>query len=774
VAGNGEAQATKNVLVLYPFQMLAPAQLEFHQGLQEAMQTRDHYWVDFAMEYLDLAHSAEGAYLDKLLGLLRSKYAIRRPDLIITYSDPSLRFLLKYRDELFPGVPVVFAAEFEKFLPSLPRQPHLPGVYVRPDIADTLQLALSLQPQTQKVVVVGGTSKLDRIFLSWVQEALAPFQSQVEITYLTDQAMEELQERLGHLPPHAVVYYVTIYRDGKGREFIPRASLSLVAQAAKAPVYALWDTVLGDGIVGGSLISSHEQGRVAGELVARILNGEKPEDLPQVLAPNRLIFDWRQLRRWGISEAKLPPGSVVRFREPTLWEKYRGWLIGGLALLGVQSLLIGALLINRAKRQRAEQGLVERLRFEEVLSNLSAAFVNLPPDKLAAKIDAWLAKIAEILRIDRITVLEFSEDKEHFLTIFSGIAPGIASFPEQIPTESLSWFSGIVSQGQRLAYSRLPDDLPAEAVQEKEYCRQAGLKSFISLPLQVGGVVLGVITFSSLQSYLNWSDYPRQRLNLVAEIFANALMHRRTQHTLEVHREELAHVGRLAVLNALTSNLAHEIIQPLTAISHNSRAAQRLLENSETDLPEVKEALEDIARGSERASGVIQQLRQHVKHPPTNFVRVDLNDLVRGIIPLVSQQARTNNISLRFELAADLPQASGNRIQLEQVLLNLVVNGMAAMEGLSSGPREIVLKTIRENADHLKVSVTDTGQGVKPGEEDLLFKPFFTTASGGLGLGLYISRAIIEAHHGKLWVAPNPDRGTAFHFTLPVAQEGAV
>ena len=229
-AVNGEAQTTKNVLVLYPFQMLAPGQLEFHQGLQETLKTRNHCMVDFAVEYLDLAHSAEGAYLDKLLGLLRSKYANRRPDIIITYSDPSLRFLLKYRDELFPGVPVVFAAEFEKFLPNLPRQPHLPGVYVRPDIAGTLQLALSLQPQTRQVVVVGGTSKLDRIFLSWVQEALAPFQTQVEITYLTDLAMEELQERLGHLPPHTVVYYVTIYRDGKGREFIPRASLSLVAR----------------------------------------------------------------------------------------------------------------------------------------------------------------------------------------------------------------------------------------------------------------------------------------------------------------------------------------------------------------------------------------------------------------------------------------------------------------------------------------------------------------------------------------------------------------
>jgi signal transduction histidine kinase len=635
-------------------------------------------------------------------------------------------------------------------------------------------LALSLQPQTRQVVVVGGTSKLDRIFLSWVRESLTPFQTRVDITYLTDLAMEELQKHLGQLAPHTIVYYVTIYRDGTGREFVPRASLNLVAQAANAPVYALWDTVLGDGIVGGSLISNYIQGRVVGELAARLLDGERPEALPQVRADNRLIFDWRQLRRWGISEDKLPPGSMVRFREPTLWEMYRGWLIGGLALLGVQSLLIGALLINRAKRQRAEQGLVERLRFEEVLSNLSAAFVNLPPDKMAPEIDTWLVKILEILRIDRITVLEFSEDKEHFLTIYSGTAPGISSFPEQIPTESLSWFSRLVSLGQRLEYSRLPDDLPAEAVQEKEYCRQAGLKSFISLPLQVGGVVLGVITFSSLQSYLNWSDYPLPRLNLVAEIFANALMHRRTQRTLEVHRDELAHVGRLAVLNALTSNLAHEIIQPLTAITHNSRAAQRLLENSETDLPEVREALEDITRGSERASGVIQQLRQHVKNAPTNFVRVDLNDLVRGIMPLVSQQARTNNIKLRFDLAANLPPVAGNRIQLEQVLLNLVVNGIAAMEGLSNGPREIVLQTTKENADLLQVSVIDSGQGVKPGEEDLLFKPFFTTEEGGMGLGLSISRAIIEAHHGKLWVTPNPDRGTAFHFTLPVAEESAV
>jgi hypothetical protein len=161
---------------------------------------------------------------------------------------------------------------------------------------------------------------------------------------------------------------VTIFQDGKGQEFLPRDALNLLAQAANAPVYGVWDTLLGEGIVGGSLISHQEQGRLAGELAARILNGEKPENLPPVLAQNRLLFDWRQLQRWGIPEDKLPPGSQVRHRELSLWEAYRGWIISILALVGVQSALIGGLLINRARRRRAEQGLSERLQFEEVLS----------------------------------------------------------------------------------------------------------------------------------------------------------------------------------------------------------------------------------------------------------------------------------------------------------------------------------------------------------------------------------------------------------------------
>ena len=234
------------------------------------------------------------------------------------------------------------------------------------------------------------------------------------------------------------------------------------------------------------------------------------------------------------------------------------------------------------------------------------------------------------------------------------------------------------------------------------------------------------------------------------------------------HREDLARVGRVATLSELTGSLAHEIIQPLMAIMSNSQAARRLLDSLDPDLEEVKEILEDITGGSQRASGVIQQLRQHLKSGPPELTQLDLNDLVQSLIPLVSRQAAINHINLVYQLTEGLPPISGNRIQLEQVILNLVVNSVEAIKGMADGHREIVLQTDREDNHTLRVSVIDSGLGVKPEELKLLFDPFFTTKKEGMGLGLSISRSIIKAHKGKLWAAPNPGGGTALHITLPV------
>jgi hypothetical protein len=188
-------QETKCVLVLYSFRTILPAQVEIDQGLRAALKTGSRHPVDIDMEYLDMGRFEEAAYLDELLHLLRRKYAHRRLDVIIPVFDPAVRFLLKYGDTIFPGVPVVFAGEFKQFLQNLTLKPHMTGAYVEPELAANLQLALRLQPQTRRVIVVGGTSGADRIFLSWAKEAFAPHLGQVEFTYLTDRSLEELQER---------------------------------------------------------------------------------------------------------------------------------------------------------------------------------------------------------------------------------------------------------------------------------------------------------------------------------------------------------------------------------------------------------------------------------------------------------------------------------------------------------------------------------------------------------------------------------------------------
>jgi PAS domain S-box-containing protein len=894
-------QQSKRVLMLFSFRTILPVHEEIDRGLRAALQARSKHPVDIEIEYLDLTRFDEAAYLDDLLHLLRRKYSHHQLDAVIPVFDPAVQFVLKHGDSVFPGVPVVFAAEYKKIVDQLSLKPHMTGVMISPDFAPILELALTLQPQTRQVMVVGGTADFDRFLMAWAREAFAPWEEKVILSYLSDLSLADLQERVAQLPPHTIVYYLTILRDGTGQEFVPRDVLKQLAEKANVPVYGLYDTLLGEGIVGGPLVDMQEQGRLAGEITAQILNGARPEQIPPVLAPNSLRFDWRQLRRWRISEANLPSGSIVHFREPSLWDRYQSWIIGSLTLLGLQSGLIGALLLHRARRQRAEEGLRERLRFEEVLSGLSAAFVTLPSDQIAQEINAWLAKLLEILSLERITVLELSEDKKQFLTTHSNTAPGIAGFPNQILTETLPWFARTVSQGEPLAYSHLPEDLPTEAVQEKEYCRQEGLKSHISLPLQVGGSVLGVITFSKFREYVDWGRYPTARLNLVAEIFANALIRQKKEENLrqaevryrivadftydweywknpdgslnyvspacerisghtvaeflarpslfeeilvpedreiwdrhqaqiqqeshlshpaiqfrlqrkdgdirwlehvcqpvygrqgeflgfrasnrditgrkqteikeQQHRDELAHVMRVATLGELTASLAHEFNQPLNAVLNNAQAGLRFLHREEPDLAEVTAALQDIVRDGKRASAVIQRLRGFLKPGPRRQEAVKVNDVVTEAVALLENELRTRHITLHLHLAPDLPPAQGDYTQLQQVVLNLFLNALEAMQGAGPGPREIQITTALEYPDHLSVNVRDSGKGLQPEEVEKIFEPFYSKKTDGMGLGLSISRSIMAAHGGKLWASQNPDRGATLTFTLPRYQE---
>lgn len=243
---------------------------------------------------------------------------------------------------------------------------------------------------------------------------------------------------------------------------------------------------------------------------------------------------------------------------------------------------------------------------------------------------------------------------------------------------------------------------------------------------------------------------------------------RQAEEMLHAVQAELAHMARVTTMGELAASIAHEVSQPLTAVVANSNACIRWLARDAPNLEEAHQALFRIAKEAHRASEVINRIRTFLKRSPPEKVRVDINDLIRDTIALVRGEIVKNQVLLQTDLGADLPPISGDRIQLQQVILNLIMNAIEATSARSERTREIVISSQKQALDQIVIAVRDAGIGIDPANVDQLFKPFTTTKAGGMGMGLSISRSIVEAHGGRLWATPNEQKGATFQFSLPV------
>jgi len=230
---------------------------------------------------------------------------------------------------------------------------------------------------------------------------------------------------------------------------------------------------------------------------------------------------------------------------------------------------------------------------------------------------------------------------------------------------------------------------------------------------------------------------------------------------------ELAHVSRVTTLGEMAVSIAHEVDQPLSGVVINANACLRFLAGEPPNLEEVRDGLQAIARDGRRAGDVIARIRALARRAPADKERLDINEVIGEVIALAEGEARRTRASLRTELAGNLPRVLGDRVQLQQVVLNLLLNGLEAMHAVVRWPRELVISTQRETNDRVRVAVQDAGSGIEPQLANRMFDAFFTTKPGGIGMGLSISRSIVEQHGGRLWVVPNDGGpGTTFHFIV--------
>src|SRR5882672_2860757 len=264
-----------------------------------------------------------------------------------------------------------------------------------------------------------------------------------------------------------------------------------------------------------------------------------------------------------------------------------------------------------------------------------------------------------------------------------------------------------------------------------------------------------------------------ERVEAVLAIGRDLTEHVLASEALREAQMELAHVTRVTMLGELTASIAHEVNQPLAAVVANAEACLRWLDRETPDLDAVRRSVEWVIDDGNRESEVIRRVQALANKTQLEKVPLDVNDVVKEVIALVQRELTSHRVTLRTELAPTLPMILGDRVQLQQVIINLVMNGIEAMQSVTDRPRELVIRSRQDETRQVLVSVTDCGVGISADNADGLFNPFFTTKSGGMGMGLSICRSIMEAHGGRLWATANIPHGAAFQFTLPMNADAA-
>jgi len=295
---------------------------------------------------------------------------------------------------------------------------------------------------------------------------------------------------------------------------------------------------------------------------------------------------------------------------------------------------------------------------------------------------------------------------------------------------------------------------------------RAGLHACFAFPILLGADVLGVIEFFSHE--IRQPD--QELLDMMATIgsqIGQFLERKRAEDALHRAQMELAHVTRVATLGEMTASIAHEVNQPLTAVIANANASLRWLAAATPNLDEARDAVSRIIRDGNRAGDVIARIRALVQKTDTEKVRLDINQTIQEVVVLMQNEAVRKGVAIRMDLAADVPPVLGDRIQLQQVILNLVMNGIEAMDTVTDRPREMVIRSSAQESDKVLVAVQDSGIGIDSQNLDKIFDTFYTTKSQGMGMGLAISRSIVENHGGRLWAVPNDGPGATFAFALP-------
>jgi len=364
-AGAGSAEIVDRVprvLILYPYDEKLPATAIAGETARNRLLEATADKIDLFSEFLDLSRFPEKVHIDRMARYLTEKYADRRPDVVIALGEEATSFIVNHRNTIAPDAKIVFCGFGSDTASKMSLPSDVVGAFSEFDITKTFEMARGLQPNASHLFILGGSSNFDRSWLASARADLAVPAKNYETTYLEDLTIDEFVERATHFPTESIVLVLTVAMDRTGRNFIPRQALEQIAARASAPIYGPYDTYVGHGVVGGNAVTFESIGRTVAGLAVDALAGKPIENVD---VPQTYVADARQLKRWGLSESALPPGTVLSFKQKTLWEEYWQWIVGVFAVVALQGMVITGLLVERRRRFAAEGE--SRLRLLELV-----------------------------------------------------------------------------------------------------------------------------------------------------------------------------------------------------------------------------------------------------------------------------------------------------------------------------------------------------------------------------------------------------------------------
>jgi signal transduction histidine kinase len=429
---------------------------------------------------------------------------------------------------------------------------------------------------------------------------------------------------------------------------------------------------------------------------------------------------------------------------------------------------------TRVSRYQIPRGILpqrDTKGFESLVGELSMAMTRAPAAAVDREIESWLGKICQALDLDRSAIYERDAPDQQVRVTHTWLRADFPPFPQNFnPERLLKTLTDWVLAGNSFTFSH-PSEIPDDMREERLFVEQYGPKASAVLPMWAGDRVIGAVSFGKFRSAREWSPELLDHLAFAVRLFSSAIERKQSEMALHAAQTNLRIASRRNTMSELVASLAHEINQPLGAILSNLGGVGRLLSRKNTEpamaLAAVNNAIEDTKRAAEIIRRVRFMFTRHAPHKTT----LDIEALADEVVQLIAGEAASRKIRVQIEVMASVPRIIGDRVQLQQCVMNLLMNAFDATAEVKSDRREVTIKIGPEKTGWIRVSVCDNGVGIDPSVANRLFEPFVTTKSEGMGMGLFVIRSVVHNHGGKIWATANPDHGTTFSFTLPAAQK---